>query len=105
MNIRFSKLAVVAAFVFCSTAFGQKEVSISAIQGSGLESSYKGQQVRTTGVVTARIRNGFFLQSPDDKADADPNTVTPEDLGSAMTGAGSTSAAVQETAVVEEGEN
>jgi ABC-type uncharacterized transport system ATPase subunit len=38
-------------------------------------------------------------------ADADPNTVTPEDLGSAMTGAGSTSAAVQETAVVEEGEN
>ncbi|SMC67935.1 ABC transporter ATP-binding protein [Lentzea albidocapillata] len=38
-------------------------------------------------------------------ADADPSTVTPEDLGSAMTGAGSTSAAVQETAVVEEGEN
>src|SRR5688572_19152059 len=38
-------------------------------------------------------------------ADADPNTVTPEDLGSAMTGAGSTSAAVQETAVVEEGAN
>ncbi|TWP48239.1 ABC transporter ATP-binding protein [Lentzea tibetensis] len=33
-------------------------------------------------------------------ADADPSTVTPEDLGSAMTGAGSTSAAVHE-----EGEN
>lgn len=44
-------------------------------------------------------------------ADADPNTVTPEDLGSAMTGAGSTSSSVQETgaaqetAAVEEGEN
>ncbi|SDF89388.1 simple sugar transport system ATP-binding protein [Lentzea fradiae] len=38
-------------------------------------------------------------------ADADPSTVTPEDLGSAMTGAGSTSAAVHETATVEEGEN
>ncbi|HEX6345024.1 ABC transporter ATP-binding protein [Umezawaea sp.] len=40
-------------------------------------------------------------------ADADPNTVTPEDLGSAMTGAGSTSDAVAELAVddsVEEGE-
>jgi predicted extracellular nuclease len=74
MNICFSKLAIVAALVFGTTAFGQKEVSISAIQGSGLESAYKGQQVRTSGVVTARIRNGFFLQSPDDKADADPNT-------------------------------
>ncbi|MFD9740195.1 ABC transporter ATP-binding protein [Umezawaea sp. NPDC059074] len=38
-------------------------------------------------------------------ADADPNTVTPEDLGSAMTGAGSTSDAVAELAVeTEEGE-
>jgi simple sugar transport system ATP-binding protein len=37
-------------------------------------------------------------------ADADPSTVTPEDLGSAMTGAGSTSSAVEELAV-EEGEN
>jgi simple sugar transport system ATP-binding protein len=47
-------------------------------------------------------------------ADADPSTVTPEDLGSAMTGAGSTSSAVAELAVdgpevggavVEKGEN
>ncbi|PRY43737.1 ABC transporter ATP-binding protein [Umezawaea tangerina] len=39
-------------------------------------------------------------------ADADPNTVTPEDLGSAMTGAGSTSDAVAalDTPVDEEGE-
>ena len=47
---------------------------ISQIQGTGLISPLVGQVVRTTGVVTARKSNGFFLQSPDAQADSDPNT-------------------------------
>src|SRR5207237_10661924 len=33
-----------------------------------------GQSVTTTGIVTAQRSNGFFLQTPDAMADADPNT-------------------------------
>ncbi len=39
-------------------------------------SPYAGQRVTTTGVVTSVISNGFFLQSRD--ADADANPLTPE---------------------------
>ena len=56
------------------SAFGQKDYSIAAIQGDKNISQYEGQRVRTTGIVTARTRSGFFIQTPDDKIDADPNT-------------------------------
>ncbi|HEY3441852.1 MAG TPA: endonuclease/exonuclease/phosphatase family protein [Paludibaculum sp.] len=48
--------------------------SISAIQGSGLLSPLTGQVISTQGIVTARISNGFFLQTPDASVDADPLT-------------------------------
>ncbi len=57
-----------------SFAAVQKEYPINAIQGDKNVSSFERQIVKTTGVVTARLRNGFFIQSPDDKADADPAT-------------------------------
>jgi uncharacterized repeat protein (TIGR01451 family) len=47
---------------------------ISAIQGFDSESPYNGQVVITTGVVTARKSNGFFLQTPDGAQDANPLT-------------------------------
>lgn len=50
------------------------DVAIHDIQGPGMNSPYNGQKVRTTGIVTARKTNGFFLQTPDLQADADPNT-------------------------------
>jgi uncharacterized protein len=50
-------------------------VSISAIQGSGLTSPLNGAIVTTEGIVTAqKFNNGFFLQTTDAEADADPNT-------------------------------
>lgn len=55
-------------------ALAQRDLAIAAIQGDKDLSPYDGQAVRITGVVTARIRTGFFVQTPDDKADADPNT-------------------------------
>jgi predicted extracellular nuclease len=60
--------------VLVLNAFGQKEYTISEIQGSGNVSPYDKQTVRITGIVTARTKTGFFIQSPDDKTDTDPLT-------------------------------
>ena len=47
---------------------------IHAIQGPGQYSPYDGQQVATSGIVTARKNNGFFLQTPDGEDDGNPAT-------------------------------
>lgn len=52
------------------TLQGQKSLTASTI------SPYAGQQIITTGVVTAVLSNGFFIQTPDAQADSDP--LTPE---------------------------
>jgi len=50
-------------------------VEIFEIQGAGLTSPLVGDTVTTEdNVVTALVYNGFFLQTPDDRADADPET-------------------------------
>ncbi len=47
---------------------------IHDIQGNGATSPLLGQQINTTGIVTGRKSNGFFIQAEDAAADADPNT-------------------------------
>ena len=49
-------------------------LAIHDIQGSGAASPHVGQEVSTTGIVTARKSNGFFLQEPDASVDANPAT-------------------------------
>ncbi len=49
-------------------------VLISAIQGSGQLSPYDGMAVATTGIVTGRKNNGFFLQSAPGEDDGDAAT-------------------------------
>ena len=49
-------------------------VAIHAIQGSGQLSPYDGLAVATTGIVTARKNNGFFIQTPDGQDDGNPAT-------------------------------
>jgi uncharacterized protein len=49
-------------------------LSIHDIQGPGDTSPVAGRLVSTTGIVTAVVSNGFFLQNPDNAVDADPNT-------------------------------
>lgn len=74
---KFFVLAALAAAFFSfgqASVFAQKELAISAIQGDGIVSPYEREQVKTSGVVTARRRDGFFLQTPDDKVDKDPKT-------------------------------
>jgi predicted extracellular nuclease len=48
--------------------------TIHEIQGNGATSPLANQLVATTGIVTGRKNNGFFLQTPDAEADADPAT-------------------------------
>ena len=49
-------------------------LSIHDIQGPGDTSPVAGRLVSTTGIVTAVVPNGFFIQNPDNAVDADPNT-------------------------------
>ncbi|VXA92791.1 conserved exported hypothetical protein [Luteimonas sp. 9C] len=49
-------------------------LAIHAIQGSGDRSPVEGQPVATTGIVTARKNNGFFIQTPDGEDDGNPAT-------------------------------
>ncbi len=65
---------LVFAFGFSSDAAAQKTRAISEIQGDKNVSPFVGEYVRASGVVTARTRNGFFIQTPDDKIDNNPNT-------------------------------
>jgi len=49
--------------------------AIHAIQGAGAQSPLVGTDVTVEGIVTARkFNNGFFLQTADGEADADPST-------------------------------
>ena len=48
--------------------------AIHDIQGNSGVSPFVGQTVITTGIVTARKSNGFFMQEPDGNVDADENT-------------------------------
>ena len=54
--------------------FAQKEYTIAQVQGDKGSSPVVNENVRVTGVVTAMLRNGFFVQTPDDKADKDPKS-------------------------------
>ncbi len=47
---------------------------IGDVQGEKFVSPYEREYVRVSGIVTARLKSGFFIQTPDDKVDANPNT-------------------------------
>jgi predicted extracellular nuclease len=72
----FSGLGSHTANCTCSGGGGgPAAVEIWQIQGSGTASPYAGQSVTTNGnVVTAVGPDGFFLQTPDARVDADPAT-------------------------------
>ncbi|MBS1797025.1 MAG: hypothetical protein JSS81_24575 [Acidobacteria bacterium] len=67
-------LLILSLFIFVTETAAQKNRLIGDIQGEKNTSPYNGESVRVSGIVTARTRTGFFLQTPDDKVDANPNT-------------------------------
>lgn len=63
-----------ALALFAIGASAQKNRLISDIQGEKNYSPYQNELARVYGIVTARVRNGFYMQTPDDKVDGNPNT-------------------------------
>ncbi len=74
MKFYISFLLAFVAFCLPSAANAQKEFPISGIQGSKNFSPREREIVKTSGIVTARTRSGFYIQTPDDKVDSDPMT-------------------------------
>lgn len=75
MRFRFSRLfLILIVFALSSAAPAQKERTIGEVQGDKNASPFDGQTARLSGIVTARLKDGFFIQSPDDKTDANPAT-------------------------------
>lgn len=71
---KFCFVFILGLLVFVSGAAAQKNRLISDVQGDKNVSPYAGETARLTGIVTARTKIGFFLQTPDDKVDGNPNT-------------------------------
>lgn len=64
----------VVFFLFSLDIAAQRNRLISDVQGTKNVSDYQREWVRVSGIVTARARNGFYLQTPDNQVDANPNT-------------------------------
>lgn len=60
--------------VFATETNAQKNRLISDVQGEKATSPYVKEIARVSGIVTARLKSGFFIQTPDDKTDNNPNT-------------------------------
>ena len=65
---------ILSFFVCVLDAAAQKNRLIGDIQGDKNVSPYVGESVRVSGIVTARTKTGFYLQTPDDKVDSNPHT-------------------------------
>ena len=71
-KIYFAFILSLSVFVFDAAA--QKNRLIGDVQGEKFVTPYFNEPARLSGIVTARVRNGFFLQTPDGKTDGNPNT-------------------------------
>lgn len=66
---------LVIIFLFpATTVLAQRDRLIGDLQGEANVSPYARETARVRGVVTARIRNGFFIQVPDNQADKNQAT-------------------------------
>jgi predicted extracellular nuclease len=76
VNVTNVSGATVAAAQGVGTISNDDFVStpIHTIQGNGNTSPFAGSTLTTLGIVTGVKSNGFFIQTPDAQADADPNT-------------------------------
>lgn len=78
----FNKCSRIKSFVLGAAIFmagalsilGQKPLSIAEVQGNRGVSPYEKSVVSINGIVTAISKNGFYVQTPDDLIDKDPET-------------------------------
>ena len=72
--VRFAVALLLTAYCSLLTVSAQKERTIAEVQGDKNISAFESQTAQLTGIITARIRDGFFIQTPDDKTDGNPAT-------------------------------
>ena len=60
--------------LLCAHNAHAKPKLISEIQGDRQTSAFDGKEVTVQGIVTARVRNGFYIQTPDGADDKNPKT-------------------------------
>jgi predicted extracellular nuclease len=70
----FNLILVLCVLWLAPAAFAQKEYSIAEVQGSTNVSPMVGQSAHVSGIVTAILKKGFYIQTPDANADSDPKT-------------------------------
>lgn len=71
---RFLIGGLCAVVLSASAAFAQSVIPISQIQGEVFISAMADKQVTTRGIVTAIVRRGFYIQTPDAEVDSNPKT-------------------------------
>jgi predicted extracellular nuclease len=72
--VRSASFIVISLIALSGYVVAQKQYTIAEVQGDKNVSPHEREDVSVTGVVTARTRTGFFIQTPDDKIDANPST-------------------------------
>lgn len=70
--------ALIAITLFTAAASAQRSATIAEVQGDKARSPLENQAVKVQGIVTARRALSFYIQTPDDKADA--NNATSEGI-------------------------
>lgn len=68
------KLFFLFSIVILSPFAYAKPQPISTIQGDKQISPFEGKVVTVQGIVTARVKNGFYIQTPDGQDDKNPRT-------------------------------
>lgn len=71
---RVGLFAALVAIVQVSSVIAQRDRLICDVQGDKNVSPYAKEAARVIGIVTARIKNGFFMQMADGKGDNNPAT-------------------------------
>jgi len=72
--IKVFYILFLSGLFFVPDASAQKNRLISEAQGDKAVSPYEKESARLFGIVTARTRTGFFIQTPDDKIDGNAET-------------------------------
>lgn len=73
-QLKFLVYGLTALLLSATAIFAQSLTPISQIQGESNMSPFTGKQVTTRGVVTAIVRRGFYIQTPDAETDKNPQT-------------------------------
>ncbi len=73
-QIKFVIIGLLAVILSANAIFAQNTTPIAEIQGEIYRSPLDGKQVATRGIVTAVVRRGFYIQTPDAEADKNPKT-------------------------------